>query len=51
MPDAPAITTPAATSPTTAAAKPAPIREEGGYQVPSPFLRAALTRLAVPTAD
>ncbi|MGK4578999.1 hypothetical protein [Kitasatospora sp. HPMI-4] len=27
-------------------AAPAPIREEGGYQVPSPFLRAALTRLA-----
>ncbi|PBC70517.1 hypothetical protein BX265_5057 [Streptomyces sp. TLI_235] len=24
----------------------APIREEGGYQVPSPFLRAALARLA-----
>jgi hypothetical protein len=41
-------TTPAA--PTAAAeAKPAPIREEGGYQVPSPFLRAALTRLAAPT--
>ncbi|MFE2345606.1 WXG100-like domain-containing protein [Kitasatospora cineracea] len=57
-PDAPAVpdvattstasTTPAA--PTAAAeAKPAPIREEGGYQVPSPFLRAALTRLAAPT--
>jgi hypothetical protein len=28
------------------AAKPAPLREEGGYQVPSPFLRAALARLA-----
>jgi hypothetical protein len=30
----------------TPAAGPAPIREEGGYQVPSPFLRAALSRLA-----
>ncbi|WP_282203164.1 hypothetical protein [Kitasatospora fiedleri] len=29
----------------------APLREEGGYQVPSPFLRAALSRLAAPAAD
>ncbi|GJF33972.1 hypothetical protein KNE206_66720 [Kitasatospora sp. NE20-6] len=28
-----------------------PLREEGGYQVPSPFLRAALSRLAAPAAD
>ncbi|MEV7216250.1 hypothetical protein AB0O31_24570 [Kitasatospora cineracea] len=57
-PDAPAVpdvatTSTSATSATPAAAaaeaKPAPIREEGGYQVPSPFLRAALTRLAAPT--
>ncbi|MFJ9519657.1 hypothetical protein ACIRPK_15515 [Kitasatospora sp. NPDC101801] len=26
--------------------EPAPIRQEGGYDVPSPFLRAALTRIA-----
>ncbi|MFJ5921367.1 hypothetical protein ACIQF6_02045 [Kitasatospora sp. NPDC092948] len=46
---------PAAASPGTAAGaaagadeKPqrAPLREEGGFQVPSPFLRAALSRLA-----
>ncbi|WP_208865994.1 hypothetical protein, partial [Kitasatospora cheerisanensis] len=46
--------TPAASATPAAAAaapKPTPIREEGGYQVPSPFLRAALTRLAAPTAD
>ncbi|MGW4378490.1 WXG100-like domain-containing protein [Kitasatospora sp. NPDC004531] len=42
---------PAAASAAAAALKPAPIREEGGYQVPSPFLRAALTRLAAPAAD
>ncbi len=56
-PDAPAAPDVATTSTTTsvtptaaaAEAKPAPIREEGGYQVPSPFLRAALTRLAAPT--
>ncbi|MFC9331899.1 hypothetical protein ACFTWP_40525, partial [Kitasatospora sp. NPDC057015] len=37
-----------ASSPAAAAeaGKPAPLREEGGYQVPSPFLRTALARLA-----
>ncbi|GAA4836338.1 hypothetical protein [Kitasatospora terrestris] len=46
-PTAAAPGTPAAEAP----ARPAPLREEGGYQVPSPFLRAALTRLAAPAAD
>ena len=54
-PDAPAVaapaSAPAAAAAPTAAAGPAPLREEGGYQVPSPFLRAALTRLAAPVAD
>ncbi|MFF0387928.1 hypothetical protein ACFYS8_04445 [Kitasatospora sp. NPDC004615] len=40
--------TPVSAAAPAAAAKPTPIREEGGYQVPSPFLRAALTRLAAP---
>ncbi|MFF1875291.1 hypothetical protein ACFVXD_41305, partial [Kitasatospora herbaricolor] len=49
--DAPAGRAPEAggsTSATTAAeaGRPAPLREEGGFQVPSPFLRAALSRLA-----
>ncbi|MDR3036598.1 MAG: hypothetical protein LBV78_26445 [Kitasatospora sp.] len=59
-PDAPAAT--AAPAPATAAPAPAaegaaaapqraPLREEGGFQVPSPFLRAALSRLAAPAAD
>ncbi|WP_405009656.1 hypothetical protein [Kitasatospora sp. NBC_01539] len=34
-----------------AAPQRAPLREEGGFQVPSPFLRAALSRLAAPAAD
>ena len=54
-PDAPGVAAPASVSAAaaapTAAAGPAPLREEGGYQVPSPFLRAALTRLAAPVAD
>ncbi|MFC8722924.1 hypothetical protein ACFUEL_36620, partial [Kitasatospora sp. NPDC057198] len=56
-PDAPtAETGPAATATDTGAAatatpQRAPLREEGGYQVPSPFLRAALSRLAAPAAD
>ncbi|WP_329611457.1 hypothetical protein [Kitasatospora herbaricolor] len=33
-------------TPATEAGRPAPLREEGGFQVPSPFLRAALSRLA-----
>ncbi|GLW67775.1 hypothetical protein Kpho02_00740 [Kitasatospora phosalacinea] len=52
-PDAPAAA-PAATAPAgeaAATAQRAPLREEGGYQVPSPFLRAALSRLAAPAAD
>ncbi|MER5639677.1 hypothetical protein ABT095_22295 [Kitasatospora sp. NPDC002227] len=35
-----------ATAPATTATRPAPLREEEGFQVPSPFLRAALARLA-----
>ncbi|GGV19962.1 hypothetical protein GCM10010495_38820 [Kitasatospora herbaricolor] len=34
------------TTPAAEAGRPAPLREEGGFQVPSPFLRAALSRLA-----
>ncbi|MGW4697532.1 hypothetical protein ACWEO1_34740, partial [Kitasatospora cineracea] len=52
-PDAPAATTAPAPAAEGAAAAPqrAPLREEGGFQVPSPFLRAALSRLAAPAAD
>ncbi|RKE22228.1 hypothetical protein [Streptomyces sp. TLI_171] len=55
-PDAPeAAAAPAeaagATGAAGAAPQRAPLREEGGYQVPSPFLRAALSRLAAPAAD
>ncbi|MCU7821055.1 hypothetical protein KSNIM_05130, partial [Kitasatospora sp. DSM 101779] len=47
--DNPAASTTGTGSGTDGAGKPAeraPLREEGGYQVPSPFLRAALARLA-----
>ncbi|GAA2102112.1 hypothetical protein GCM10009759_36380 [Kitasatospora saccharophila] len=54
-PDAPTAETGSAAtaSDAGAAATPqrAPLREEGGFQVPSPFLRAALSRLAAPAAD
>jgi hypothetical protein len=41
----------AASAAPAAPAGPAPLREEGGYQVPSPFLRAALARLAAAPAE
>ncbi|MFD0264299.1 hypothetical protein ACFVH7_39240 [Kitasatospora indigofera] len=49
--DAPAARAQAAGAPASAtsaaeAGRPAPLWEEGGFQVPSPFLRAALSRLA-----
>ncbi|MFB7944317.1 hypothetical protein ACFC6L_05300 [Kitasatospora phosalacinea] len=50
-PDAPAPAPTAPAGETAAAPQRAPLREEGGYQVPSPFLRAALSRLAAPAAD
>ncbi|MCX5207783.1 hypothetical protein OG689_00350 [Kitasatospora sp. NBC_00240] len=37
---------PASAASAAEAGRPAPLREEGGFQVPSPFLRAALSRLA-----
>ncbi|MGW4650420.1 hypothetical protein ACWEPF_28155, partial [Kitasatospora sp. NPDC004289] len=44
--DAPTLEPAAAAAPAAPADGPPPLREEGGFQVPTPFMRAALARLA-----